>query len=669
MLLPAFQSRIGRGMADAAVVRIATIDRHVAGGSGDRSLPRDDRPDGPDGRSIVLWTSVGGRKPILSPAPCTSWRTAFSILDYSLVRLSGWFPRLNRARQRAAEAEIARYFAEACRRQRRAAAREWGSRPLGSAFWPATDGDGQATPLTDAEVLAEARTMFFAGHHTAAACLTWTLHLLALHPHIRQRLVDEIARRSRRPRGHHRRHAPAHLHDTGHSGIDAALSARLGAVRPGGAEPVEIGSYTIPQGAWVFIYPWVLHRDARVFPDPLTFNPDRFSPGVREAIPDGSYIPVRIRTSQLHRWPDRDDRLAGGVAVAAPAVYVRPGPQSAAGRIARRQFRCVPSATFACAWAPLRRAASAAEPWLGLGSCGPTALGSGSRQTSGEPHCSRTLASSATRARVGPIAFRSRAVGTTFRAAPRTIAAFSHPLDHLPQFDLIQHAVAIGIDAIKLLLEHGRRFVLGQLAVAVGVGLFETGLEFVGTESPAQARTTIAGATLSGPRLAWPITWSPSPGRPSPGRSRDGPSGEPNISSRVSLPSSLRSSVSRRLLGRFDLAGRQFAIAICIEGHNQPGTALLHGQDHESAELLLVGGLHALSLEELSEPIASIGGTSSAATLPSLLASVSSNTSSHRRASGGLPTPPSGRGGGIGRITGAALTYSSSLTDPSLLAS
>ena len=38
-----------------------------------------------------------------------------------------------------------------------------------------------------------------------------------------------------------------------------------------------IGGFRIPKGTWVFMSPYLTHRDPRFFPDPLRFDPDRFS--------------------------------------------------------------------------------------------------------------------------------------------------------------------------------------------------------------------------------------------------------------------------------------------------------------------------------------------------------------------------------------------------------
>jgi cytochrome P450 len=56
-------------------------------------------------------------------------------------------------------------------------------------------------------------------------------------------------------------------------------------------EDVPMGDFVIRKGGWVYIYPWVLHRDPRFFPEPERFDPERFAPGRVEAIPQHAYIP------------------------------------------------------------------------------------------------------------------------------------------------------------------------------------------------------------------------------------------------------------------------------------------------------------------------------------------------------------------------------------------
>jgi cytochrome P450 len=54
---------------------------------------------------------------------------------------------------------------------------------------------------------------------------------------------------------------------------------------------VTISGYEVPKGSLITISPYVLHRDARFFPDPERFDPERFAPGWEERIPRYAYLP------------------------------------------------------------------------------------------------------------------------------------------------------------------------------------------------------------------------------------------------------------------------------------------------------------------------------------------------------------------------------------------
>ena len=56
-------------------------------------------------------------------------------------------------------------------------------------------------------------------------------------------------------------------------------------------------------------------------------------------------------------------------------------------------------------------------------------------------------------------------------------AAVLHPLQHLPDFRVVQNAVAVAIDPVKIVLQPGRGLLLGELAVAVRISLLESDLE------------------------------------------------------------------------------------------------------------------------------------------------------------------------------------------------
>jgi cytochrome P450 len=53
----------------------------------------------------------------------------------------------------------------------------------------------------------------------------------------------------------------------------------------------EIGGYLVPKRSLVLMSQYVMHRDARYFPDPLCFDPERWTAPARESRPQFSYFP------------------------------------------------------------------------------------------------------------------------------------------------------------------------------------------------------------------------------------------------------------------------------------------------------------------------------------------------------------------------------------------
>jgi cytochrome P450 len=54
---------------------------------------------------------------------------------------------------------------------------------------------------------------------------------------------------------------------------------------------VQIGEYVLPKGAIVHALSYPVHHDARWFPDPERFDPDRFLPERLEDMPQYAYFP------------------------------------------------------------------------------------------------------------------------------------------------------------------------------------------------------------------------------------------------------------------------------------------------------------------------------------------------------------------------------------------
>jgi cytochrome P450 len=54
---------------------------------------------------------------------------------------------------------------------------------------------------------------------------------------------------------------------------------------------VKINGFIIRSGSYVHLSPFVMHRDARYFPEPLRFDPERWTPEATAARPKFSYFP------------------------------------------------------------------------------------------------------------------------------------------------------------------------------------------------------------------------------------------------------------------------------------------------------------------------------------------------------------------------------------------
>jgi cytochrome P450 len=157
-----------------------------------------------------------------------------------------------------------------------------------SALIGAHDGSGRA--LTDREVRDDAVSMFAAGFETSAVALTWLWVVLATRPEIADRLAHEIDEviGDERP-------GPAHLPGLRYTKMVIQEVLRLyspGWIIPRVATRADvIDGVRIDAGATILISPYLTHRLASVWPDPLAFDPQRFSPEQMQGRHRFAYLP------------------------------------------------------------------------------------------------------------------------------------------------------------------------------------------------------------------------------------------------------------------------------------------------------------------------------------------------------------------------------------------
>ena len=175
--------------------------------------------------------------------------------------------------------------------ERRRSGRDHGD--LLSMFIAASDPEGGGG-MTDMQLRDECLTLMLAGHETTANALTWTLFLLSQHPAVETRMLAEIDDvLGVGPNG--RLPTVADLPRLGY--VEQVVAESLRLYPPVFmfsrriVEPVQLGSATLDPGLLAMVPVWAIHRSARNYPDPLRFDPDRFTAEARAARPRHVYLP------------------------------------------------------------------------------------------------------------------------------------------------------------------------------------------------------------------------------------------------------------------------------------------------------------------------------------------------------------------------------------------
>lgn len=151
-------------------------------------------------------------------------------------------------------------------------------------------GDG-SDRLSDTEIRDHAVTLLLAGHETTANALAFAFHVLAGEPDVEARLhaeVDEVLGADDRPH-------PEHVDRL--ALCRAVLAEALRLYPPAwlmGREAIvdhPVNGDTVRAGELALLSQWVTHRDARWWPDPERFSPDRWLDGSAKDRPRWAYFP------------------------------------------------------------------------------------------------------------------------------------------------------------------------------------------------------------------------------------------------------------------------------------------------------------------------------------------------------------------------------------------
>jgi cytochrome P450 len=200
-------------------------------------------------------------------------------------RAPPWLPYPGRRRAARAREHIYREAARLVAQQRRMSARA----DLLNLLLQARD-EETGRMMTDEELVRNLATFILAGHETTAVALTWTLWLLAKYPHVQDQVAAE---------------AQATI---GSGVVEADRVERLAFARQVLQEamrlyppapaisrqplvPLVLAGEQLTPATQVTITIYPLHRNRRVWKNPDSFDPNRFTVDQTKARPRYAYLP------------------------------------------------------------------------------------------------------------------------------------------------------------------------------------------------------------------------------------------------------------------------------------------------------------------------------------------------------------------------------------------
>jgi cytochrome P450 len=133
-------------------------------------------------------------------------------------------------------------------------------------------------------------TIFLAGYETVANALSWTWYLLAQNGACERRFHEEIDRELQG-------RLPAHEDIPRLRYVEMVMAESMRLYPPAWAmgryalNDFQLGEFFLPAKTTVLMSQFITHRDPRFFPDPLRFDPERFTPEAKARRAKFTYFP------------------------------------------------------------------------------------------------------------------------------------------------------------------------------------------------------------------------------------------------------------------------------------------------------------------------------------------------------------------------------------------
>lgn len=186
-------------------------------------------------------------------------------------------PAMNRIRRGKADLDAMVY---GMIEERRRSAGDRGD--LLSMLMEAEDAEESTGKMSDRQVHDECVAILLAGHETTANALSFSLWLMAKHPEVQERVHAEAVQVLGGRAATAEDYAKLPYATQVFSETLRLYPPVWGTARTC-VQAYEIAGYPIKPGAVLVAPQFVVHRDARFYPDPLRFDPERFSPEKKDA--------------------------------------------------------------------------------------------------------------------------------------------------------------------------------------------------------------------------------------------------------------------------------------------------------------------------------------------------------------------------------------------------